>query len=243
MKVLVIDDDPDIVEVVSLTFEMRWPDSTIVSAPDGDTGIQMVDTESPALVILDIGLPDMDGYTVCQEIRRFSDVPIIMVTVRDKEADIVKGLQLGADDYVAKPFRPIEFMARVQSVLRRTQMTPYSGEELHLPAWRLDGRLQPPRGAAGWRPGQANSHRVSASIPPDQERGTGLEPPHVAGPGLGPGVSGRDQLPEGAHQAPAAEAGGRPGGAQVHSDRAHGGLQVRQSGLAPAVYQSGLNAV
>ncbi len=129
MKVLVIDDDPDIVEVVSLTFEMRWPDSTIVSAPDGDTGIQMVDTESPTLVVLDIGLPDMDGYTVCQEIRRFSDVPIIMVTVRDKEADIVKGLQLGADDYVAKPFRPIEFMARVQSVLRRSQMTPYSGEE------------------------------------------------------------------------------------------------------------------
>jgi two-component system KDP operon response regulator KdpE len=129
MKVLVIDDDPDIVEVVSLTFEMRWPDSTVISAPDGDTGVQMVDTESPALVVLDIGLPDMDGYTVCQEIRRFSDVPIIMVTVRDKEADIVKGLQLGADDYIAKPFRPIEFMARVQSVLRRSQMTPYSGEE------------------------------------------------------------------------------------------------------------------
>jgi two-component system, OmpR family, KDP operon response regulator KdpE len=86
---------------------------------DGDTGIQMVDTESPSLVILDVGLPDMDGFTVCQEIRRFSDVPIIMLTVRDRESDIVRGLQLGADDYVAKPFRPIEFMARVQSVLRR----------------------------------------------------------------------------------------------------------------------------
>lgn len=127
MKVLVIDDDPDIVEVVSLTFEMRWPDSTVVSALDGDTGIEMVDTENPALVILDIGLPDMDGYTVCQEIRRFSDVPIVMLTVREKEADIVKGLQLGADDFVAKPFRPIEFMARVQSVLRRVQSTPYTG--------------------------------------------------------------------------------------------------------------------
>ena len=92
MKILVIDDDPDIVEAVSLTFEMRWPDSNIVSALDGDTGIQMVDTERPALVILDIGLPDMDGFTVCQEIRRFSDVPVIMVTVRDKEADIVHGL-------------------------------------------------------------------------------------------------------------------------------------------------------
>jgi two-component system KDP operon response regulator KdpE len=129
MKVLVIDDDPDVLEVVSLTFEMRWPDSTIVSALDGDSGIEMVDTENPSLVILDIGLPDMDGYTVCKEIRRFSDVPIIMLTVRDKEADIVKGLQMGADDYVSKPFRPIEFMARVQAVLRRAQATPYIGGE------------------------------------------------------------------------------------------------------------------
>ena len=129
MKVLVIDDDPDIVEVVSLTFEMRWPSSTILSALNGDTGVEMVDTESPSLVILDVGLPDMDGYSVCQEIRRFSDVPIIMLTVRDKEADIVKGLQVGADDYVAKPFRPIEFMARVQSVLRRSQASPYAGGE------------------------------------------------------------------------------------------------------------------
>jgi two-component system, OmpR family, KDP operon response regulator KdpE len=130
MKVLVIDDDPDVVEVVSLTFEMRWPDSTIVSALDGASGIEMVDSESPSLVILDIGLPDVDGYTVCQEIRRFSDVPIIMLTVREKEADIVKGLQVGADDYVGKPFRAIEFMARVQSVLRRAQSSPYAvGEE------------------------------------------------------------------------------------------------------------------
>ncbi len=76
MKILVIDDDPDIFEVVSLTFEMRWPDSNIISAEDGETGIEMVDTESPGLVILDIGLPDMDGFTVCQEIRRFSDVQL-----------------------------------------------------------------------------------------------------------------------------------------------------------------------
>jgi DNA-binding response OmpR family regulator len=95
MKALVIDDEPDVLEVVSLTFEMRWSDSPIVLALDGDTGIQMVDTESPSLVILDVGLPDMDGFTVCQEIRRFSDVPFIMLTVRDQEPDIVRGLQLG----------------------------------------------------------------------------------------------------------------------------------------------------
>lgn len=129
MKILVIDDDPDVIEVVNLTFEMRWPESVLISAQTGDEGIQKVDSESPVLVILDIGLPDMDGFTVCQEIRRFSDVPIIMVTVRDRESDIVHGLQVGADDYIVKPFRPIEFMARVQSVFRRTQNTPSTGEE------------------------------------------------------------------------------------------------------------------
>ncbi len=129
MKILVIEDDPDIIEAVSLTFEMRWPGSNLLSSPDGDTGIQMVDTEKPALVLLDIGLPDMDGFKVCQEIRRFSDVPIIMITCRNEEVDIIHGLQVGADDYIPKPFRPIELMARVQSVLRRTQVSHYNDGE------------------------------------------------------------------------------------------------------------------
>ena len=129
MKVLVIDDDPDVIEAVSLTFEMRWPGSNLLSSPDGDTGIQMVDIEKPALVLLDIGLADMDGFKVCQEIRRFSDVPIIMITCRDEEADIIHGLQSGADDYILKPFRPIELMARVQTVLRRTHVYSFTGSE------------------------------------------------------------------------------------------------------------------
>ena len=129
MKILVIDDDPDIVEAVSLTFEMRWPDSNVVAAPDGNTGIQMVNTERPDLVILDIGLPDMDGISVCQEIRRFSVVPIIMVTLREKNADIDHGLPAGVVEYIVKPFLPNELMARVQSVLRRTHDSTFSGDE------------------------------------------------------------------------------------------------------------------
>ena len=129
MKSLVIADDPDVIELVSLTFKLRWSDAVVVSATDGDAGIQVAGAEEPNVIILDIGLPEMDGFKVCQEIRRFSDVPIIMLTSRDKEPDIVKGLQVGADDYITKPFRPIEFMARVQSVMRRSQMTPSSGEE------------------------------------------------------------------------------------------------------------------
>ncbi len=129
MKILVIDDDPDVVEVVSLTFEMRWPEAVTVSANDGTSGIDLVEIESPDIIILDIGLPDMDGFEVCKEIRRFSDAPILMLTVRDKESDIVKGLQMGADDYVTKPFKHIELLARVQAVLRRAQMEPVSAEE------------------------------------------------------------------------------------------------------------------
>lgn len=129
MKILVIEDDPDVVEVVSLCFEMRWPNATIVSSGTGEAGIDLVEVESPDIVILDIGLPDIDGYQVCKEIRRFSDVPIVMLTVRSNEADIVKGLEMGADDYITKPFKHIELLARVQSVLRRSQMMPQTGEQ------------------------------------------------------------------------------------------------------------------
>ena len=126
MKVLVIADAPDIVESVSLTFSMSWPDSEILSAPDAATGIYSADRESPTLVVLDIGLPDMDGLTVCKEIRRFSDVPIILIlTAQDGKADIVRGLDQGADDCIIQPFRPIEFMARVRSVLRRTHVSSF----------------------------------------------------------------------------------------------------------------------
>ena len=120
MKVLVIGDAPEIVESVSLTFLMSWPDMEVLSAPDGETGIYLSDTESPSMVILDIDLPDVDGFTVCKEIRRFSDVPIIILTARDDMDDIVRGLNAGADDCIIHPFRPLEFMARVKAVHRRS---------------------------------------------------------------------------------------------------------------------------
>jgi len=129
MKVLVIDGDPNQLEMFALTFRMRWPDSSIASSPNGYTGIQMVATELPALVILDADIPDIDGFRICQEIRHFSDVPVIFVTAWDKESDIVHGLRAGADDYILKPFQPLEFIARVRSVLRRTQCSSYSGDE------------------------------------------------------------------------------------------------------------------
>jgi DNA-binding response OmpR family regulator len=129
MKVLVVEDDPGIIEVVSLCFQLRWSGTSVISASNGRRGVELVETETPDVVILDIGLPDMDGYQVLREIRRFSDVPVLMLTVRGEDTDIAKGLELGADDYITKPFSHIELIARVQAVMRRAQGLPVTDEE------------------------------------------------------------------------------------------------------------------
>lgn len=120
MKVLVIDDDTSIAQVISLCFEMRWPDTTVISAVDGKQGLVLVEKEQPDVVILDIGLPEMNGFEVCHRIRRFSDVPVVMLTVRDTDTDVSCGLEVGADDYIVKPFSYIQLLSRVQAVLRRS---------------------------------------------------------------------------------------------------------------------------
>ncbi len=129
MKVVVIDDEPDVIEVVSLCLELRWPDITVLGAETGERGVDLVGAETPDLVILDIGLPGMSGFEVVREIRSFSDVPIVMLSVRGEDTDIVKGLELGADDYITKPFSHIELLARIQALLRRIQPLPYTQEE------------------------------------------------------------------------------------------------------------------
>ncbi len=129
MKVLVIEDDPGIIEVVSLCFQLRWSGTSLVSAATGSKGVELVESENPDVVILDIGLPDMEGYQVLREIRQFSDVPVIMLTVRSEDTHIARGLELGADDYITKPFSHIELIARVQAVLRRAHGIAVSEEE------------------------------------------------------------------------------------------------------------------
>ena len=129
MKVVVIDDSPEIIEVVSLCFQLRWSGTDLSSAPTGAKGVELVESVSPDIVILDVGLPDMEGFEVLREIRRFSQVPVIMLTVRGEDTDVAKGLELGADDYITKPFSHIELIARVQAVLRRVQGLPVTSEE------------------------------------------------------------------------------------------------------------------
>ncbi|MDD5094979.1 MAG: response regulator transcription factor [Dehalococcoidia bacterium] len=122
MKAIIIEDDAEVIEAISLCFELRQPDIRVICARRGLEGVHLVEKESPDVVILDIGLPDIDGFEVCRLIRMISGVPIIMLTARDKGFDKIKGLELGADDYVTKPFVHAELMARVRAVLRRSTM-------------------------------------------------------------------------------------------------------------------------
>ncbi len=122
MKILVIDDAPDVIESVRLGFTLQWREVEVLGAGAGEQGLDMLEQELPDLVLLDVALPDIDGYEVLRQIRAFSDVPVVMLTARDGTLDLVKGLELGADDYVTKPFNHLELLARVKAVLRRLDM-------------------------------------------------------------------------------------------------------------------------
>ena len=129
MKVLVVEDAPEMVDLIRLCFTLRWPDTTLVATESGSQVAKLVMSKAPDIVILDLCLPDIDGLEVLQKVRRVSDVPVIIVTARDEETARVKGLEMGADDYVVKPFSLTELLARVKAVLRRTHMPELRGDE------------------------------------------------------------------------------------------------------------------
>ncbi len=122
MRILVVDDEPDVVESVRLGFTLQWREVDVIGASSGEAALDVVEHDHPDIVLLDIGLPDIDGFEVIRQIRAFSDVPVVMLTARDDAMDKVKGLELGADDYVTKPFNHLELMARVKAVMRRHEM-------------------------------------------------------------------------------------------------------------------------
>ena len=117
-KILIVDDDSNICELLRLYLEKDGFDTMI--AVDGESAVRLANTEKPDLMLLDIMLPKMDGWQVCREIRKTSELPIIMLTAKGETFDKVLGLELGADDYVSKPFDTKEVVARVKAVLRRT---------------------------------------------------------------------------------------------------------------------------
>jgi len=118
MKALIVEDDAATIEAVSVLFKVRWPEVKVISTATGAEAAHLVESESPDVVILDLSLPDIDGIEVLKEIRQFSDVPTVVLTARAESISVVQGLELGADDYVTKPFDPAVLLSRVKNVLR-----------------------------------------------------------------------------------------------------------------------------
>ncbi|KAB1072347.1 response regulator transcription factor [Methylobacterium planeticum] len=123
--ILVVDDDPHIRDV--LCFALGRAGYSTVVARNGVEALASVEAHAPRLIVLDVGMPDMDGLAVCRQVRRTSDVPILFLSARDEEIDRVLGLEIGGDDYVTKPFSPRELVARVGIILRRTAAQAASG--------------------------------------------------------------------------------------------------------------------
>ena len=137
MKVLVVENNQQAVRDISFCLQVRYPEVIVVSVADGQKGIEMVETESPDLVVLDSTLPDTDTLGMVSKIREFSDVPLMILYEAETDMDRAKGLEAGADGYVIKPFSPIELLARVRALLRRTQGIGFKPERVVT----IDGKL------------------------------------------------------------------------------------------------------
>ena len=136
-KVLIADDDSNISELIKVYFEKDG--FSTVTAQNGKEAVELFKSEAPSIVILDVMMPEMDGWQVCREIRRVSNIPIIMLTAKGETFDKVLGLELGADDYIVKPFDPKELIARVKAVLRRSDTKEVSTEkELVFPSLTIN---------------------------------------------------------------------------------------------------------
>ena len=131
MKILIIEDDAKIIESIRFVFQVGWPEAKVISTKHGEEGLEMIEKESPQLVILDLGLPDIEGFEVLKQIRLFSNIPVVILTVSGEEENIIKGLELGADEYITKPFKPLELIARVKKALKN-HLVSQSGTEVSL---------------------------------------------------------------------------------------------------------------
>ncbi|HEX8967324.1 MAG TPA: response regulator transcription factor [Chloroflexota bacterium] len=124
MKLLIVDDDPGLLEALETGLTLQWQDVAVITATDGESGLRAFSEHEPDAVLLDVALPGRSGFDVLRDIRRVSDAPVLMLTGRAEDIDQVRGLELGADDYVAKPFSFLALVARIKAVLRRAQLPP-----------------------------------------------------------------------------------------------------------------------
>jgi two-component system, OmpR family, KDP operon response regulator KdpE len=124
MKVLVVDDEPDVRALVSTALGYAQEPAEVLEAADGDEALAVIRTKQPDIVVLDLAMPSRDGFSFLMELRRESMLPVIVLTARGLEHDKIRGLELGADDYMTKPFSPRELVLRIQTVLRRSKREP-----------------------------------------------------------------------------------------------------------------------
>src|SRR5207249_6469479 len=136
--ILVVDDERNIVDLVRLYLEKEG--FAVVAAADGEEALALYRRHDPDLVILDLMLPRIDGLEVCRQIRRAGETPVLMLTARSDDIDAIVGLELGADDYVTKPFNPRALVARVKAILRRTEATNRGGRPIEVGSLRIDPR-------------------------------------------------------------------------------------------------------
>ncbi len=124
MNILVVDDDGLVVEALRLLFRLQWQDAEVVSASEGYAAVDRFFSVQPDVVVLDIGLPGLNGFEVLTRIRQVSDTPVVMLSAHQQELEKVRALELGADDYLTKPFGQLELLARVRAILRRAELPP-----------------------------------------------------------------------------------------------------------------------
>jgi two-component system alkaline phosphatase synthesis response regulator PhoP len=134
--ILLVDDEANIVDLARMYLEREG--YRVEAAYDGAVALQRIEELKPALMVLDIMLPEVDGFEVCRKVRIDSDIPIIMLTARDDDIDKIVGLELGADDYLTKPFNPRELVARVKAILRRSDRTPRRDGPIHVSDVSID---------------------------------------------------------------------------------------------------------
>jgi DNA-binding response OmpR family regulator len=152
VKVLLADDDPDVLDAVATALRFHWRDVTVITGYNGEQALELFFEHEPDVVVLDVGMPVMNGFGVLERIRRTSDTPVLFLTGRPSEIDQVRGLELGADEYVLKPFSHLVLLARIRALMRRTRAQPPSRAlpdftsgplsiDFELRRVRLDGRI------------------------------------------------------------------------------------------------------
>jgi two-component system KDP operon response regulator KdpE len=122
MRILLVDDERDLLEITSTIFRLHWAQCDLLCASDGEEALRRFFEDEPDLIILDVAMPRLSGLDVLRRVRQVSNIPIILLTVKGDELDKVRGLEMGADDYITKPFSHLELLARVRAVLRRAEM-------------------------------------------------------------------------------------------------------------------------